>query len=198
MEEFKMITAGLIGSIITLIIKAIIDARTDSVQHKRELKKLVFQRKTDAIERAMSWFQEAIDCYSMMRMGHNELGVKYTPVAISKIEASLMQALRLYNESPTRLNQIYLYYDFSDVEYIFGTRESMEFINVTIASIAELDQDARVLRLAGKTDESPEIQQLQTKAKELFKELPKAINAQIAHIVEIQNIIRQEYKNYLE
>ena len=87
--------------------------------------------------------------------GLNDLGVKYTPVAISKIEASLLQALRLYNEYPTRLNQIYLYYDFSDVEYIFGTRESMEFINVTIASIAELDQDARVLRLAGKTDKSP-------------------------------------------
>ncbi len=155
MEEFKMITAGLIGSIIKLIIKAIIDARTDSVQRKREVKKRAFQRKTDAIERTMFCFQEVIDCYSIMQMGYNDLGVKYTPVAISKIEASLLQALRLYNEYPTRLNQIYLYYDFSDVEYIFGTRESMEFINVTIASIAELDQDARVLRLAGKTDKSP-------------------------------------------
>lgn len=198
MEEFKMIIAGLIGSIITIIIKAIIDTRTDNVQYKRELKKLVFQRKTDAVERAMSWFQEAIDCYSMMQMGYNELGTKYNPVVLSKIESSLIKALGLYNESPIRLNQIYLYYDFSDVEYLFGTRESMEFINSTIASIGVLDQDARALRLVGKDDESLEIQQLQARAIELFKELPEAINTQIAHITEIQNIIRREYKSYLE
>lgn len=193
-----MITAGLIGSISTLIIKAIIDSRTNTVQHKRELKKLVFQRKTDAVERAISWLQEAIDCYSMMQMSYNELGVKYNPVVLSKIESSFTQALKLYNESPIRLNQIYLYYDFSDVEYLFGTRESIEFINLTIASISTLDQDARALRLAGKDDESPEIQQLQARAIGLFKGLPDAINAQIAHITEVQNIIRQEYKKYLE
>lgn len=198
MEEFKIIIAGLIGSIITIIIKAIIDTRIDSVQYKRELKKLVFQRKTDAVERAMSWFQEAIDCYSMMQMGYNELGAKYNPVVLSKIELSLIKALELYNESPIRLNQIYLYYDFSDIEYLFGTRDSMEFINSTIASIGVLDQDARVLRLASKDDESPEIQQLQARAIELFKGLPEAINTQMAHIAEIQNIIRREYKSYLE
>lgn len=198
MEEFKIIIAGLIGSIITIIIKAIIDTRIDSVQYKRELKKLVFQRKTDAVERAMSWFQEAIDCYSMMQMGYNELGAKYNPVVLSKIELSLVKALELYNESPIRLNQIYLYYDFSDIEYLFGTRESMEFINSTIASIGALDQDARALRLASKDDESPEIQQLQARAIELFKGLPEAINTQMAHIAEIQNIIRREYKSYLE
>lgn len=198
MEEFKIIIAGLIGSIITIIIKAIIDTRIDSVQYKRELKKLVFQRKTDAVEKAMSWFQEAIDCYSMMQMGYNELGAKYNPVVLSKIESSLIKALELYNESPIRLNQIYLYYDFSDIEYLFGTRDSMEFINSTIASIGVLDQDARTLRLAGKDDESPEIQQLQARAIELFKGLPEAINTQMAHIAEIQNIIRREYKSYLE
>lgn len=198
MEEFKIIIAGLIGSIITIIIKAIIDTRIDSIQYKRELKKLVFQRKTDAVEKAMSWFQEAIDCYSMMQMGYNELGAKYNPVVLSKIESSLIKALELYNESPIRLNQIYLYYDFSDIEYLFGTRDSMEFINSTIASIGVLDQDARTLRLAGKDDESPEIQQLQARAIELFKGLPEAINTQMAHIAEIQNIIRREYKSYLE
>lgn len=198
MEEYKMIIAGLIGSIITIIIKAIIDTHTDSVQYKQELKKLVFQRKTDAVERAMSWFQEAIDCYSIMQMGYNELGAKYNPVVLSKIESSLIKSLELYNESPIRLNQIYLYYDFSDIEYLFGTRESMEFINSTIASIGALDQDARALRLAGKDDESPEIQQLQARAIELFKGLPEAINTQMAHIAEIQNIIRREYKSYLE
>lgn len=198
MEEYKMIIAGLIGSIITIIIKAIIDTHTDSVQYKQELKKLVFQRKTDAVERAMSWFQEAINCYSIMQMGYNELGAKYNPVVLSKIESSLIKSLELYDESPIRLNQIYLYYDFSDIEYLFGTRESMEFINSTIASIGALDQDARALRLAGKDDESPEIQQLQARAIELFKGLPEAINTQMAHIAEIQNIIRREYKSYLE
>lgn len=198
MEEYKMIIAVLIGSIITIIIKAIIDTHTDSVQYKQELKKLVFQRKTDAVERAMSWFQEAINCYSIMQMGYNELGAKYNPVVLSKIESSLIKSLELYDESPIRLNQIYLYYDFSDIEYLFGTRESMEFINSTIASIGALDQDARALRLAGKDDESPEIQQLQARAIELFKGLPEAINTQMAHIAEIQNIIRREYKSYLE
>lgn len=49
-----IITSGLVGSAITLIIKYLLERWSASTAYKRELRKQVFQRKTDAVERAMS------------------------------------------------------------------------------------------------------------------------------------------------
>ena len=49
------ITAGLIGSILTLILQAVKDSVSEKVKHKRELRKLVFTRKLEVVEKAMSW-----------------------------------------------------------------------------------------------------------------------------------------------
>ena len=53
MEQY--ITAGLIGSLVTIIIQAIINAISDRVKHNRELRTMVFQRKLEVVEKAMSW-----------------------------------------------------------------------------------------------------------------------------------------------
>ena len=63
MEQY--ITAGLIGSLVTIIIQAIINAISDRVKHKRELRTMVFQRKLEVVEKAMSWYQETLDMYYM-------------------------------------------------------------------------------------------------------------------------------------
>lgn len=34
---------------------------------------MVFTKKIEAIEKAMSWYQEALDCYAMLRSSCNEL-----------------------------------------------------------------------------------------------------------------------------
>ena len=61
MEQY--ITAGLIGSLVTIIIQAIINAISDRVKHNRELRTMVFQRKLEVVEKAMSWYQETLDMY---------------------------------------------------------------------------------------------------------------------------------------
>lgn len=48
MEQY--ITAGLIGSLVTIIIQAIINAISDRVKHNRELRTMVFQRKLEVVE----------------------------------------------------------------------------------------------------------------------------------------------------
>lgn len=57
MENYKMIIAGVIGSVITLLITAIIDYYKERYMYNMEMRKMVFQRQTDAAEKAMSWFQ---------------------------------------------------------------------------------------------------------------------------------------------
>lgn len=198
MDEYKMIIAGLIGSIFTIIIKAIIDAYSESEKYKRELRKLVFQRKTDAVEKAMSWYQETIDCWTMMQSAYREINAEYNPITMAKLHSSLMQATKLYEQTSSRLNQIYLYYDFTDVEEIFKASESTEKINSTLTRIGELDQKAYSYRALGKDDNSYEIKELQMEAIKLLKWMPEYIDSQISHIAEIQNILRSEYCKYIE
>ena len=57
----QIITAGLIGSLITIIIQAVINALSERIKYKRELRALVFKRKTEIVEKAMSWYQESLD-----------------------------------------------------------------------------------------------------------------------------------------
>lgn len=58
MNISELISAGVIGSVITLVIKTIIDMMNSRNQYKRELKQQVFQRKTDAVKKAISWYQK--------------------------------------------------------------------------------------------------------------------------------------------
>lgn len=198
MEDYRMIIAGLIGSVITIFIRVIIDIFTERAKYKRELRKLVFQRKTDTVEKAISWYQEAIECWIMMQGAYSDINTKYNPITMTKLYTSLIQAAKLHEETSDRLNQIYLYYDFSDIEKNFGARESMELISNSITRIGELVQEYHSLKALGKDDNCSEIQKLRTETLSLLKWMPQAIDKQISHIIEIQNKLRQEYKDYLK
>lgn len=92
------ITAGLIGSLITIIIQAIINAMGDRVKYKRELRSLVFKRKTEIVEKAMSWYQEALDMYSMFQMALREYDMDCSPVTIQKLQASCIKSNKLFKK----------------------------------------------------------------------------------------------------
>lgn len=198
MEDYKMIAAALLSSIITIGIKAIIDFCNESKKYKRELLKMVFQRKTDAVERAISWYQEAIDCYMMLQVACDEINQSFNLATWSKLITSTAQANRLYQETNSRLNQIYLYYNFSDIENKHHVTKSVQYMNYALTEISKYDQQARDLRLNGVADDSDEIKELQLKAISLFRELSKALDDQISSIVEIQNKLRDDYKSYLK
>ena len=194
MENYNLIIAGVIGSTITLFLTAIIDFIKEKYRAKIEMQKLVFQRKTDAVERAISWYQEAIDCYKMMQTACDTLEEEYNPTTYSRLVASFAQAGRLYENTSKVLNPIYLYYNFSDIESKYDIQYSWEYINFTIKELGKLDQQILKLYNQGLTDDSNEMKTLRTKALDILKKFARAIDVQITIITEIMSKLREEYQ----
>ena len=194
MENYNLIIAGVIGSTITQYLTAIIEFIKEKYRTKIEMQKLVFQRKTDAVERAISWYQEAIDCYRMMQTACDALEEEYNPTTYSRLMASFAQAGRLYENTSKVLNPIYLYYNFSDIESKYDIQYSWEYINFTIKELGKLDQQVLKLYNQGLTDDSNEIKTLRTKALDILKKFAKAIDVQITIITEIMSKLREEYQ----
>lgn len=194
MENYNIIIAGVIGSTITLFLTAIIDFIKEKYRTKIEMQKLVFQRKTDAVERAISWYQEAIDCYRMMQTACDALEEEYNPTTYNRLEASFAQAGRLYENTSKVLNPIYLYYNFSDIENKYDIQHSLEYINFAVKELGRIDQSILELYNQGLIDENDQIKALRTKYLDILKRFAVAINVQITIITEIMSKLREEYQ----
>lgn len=196
MNITDIITGGLLGSIITLLIKAIIDACTSHTAYKRELRKQVFHRKTDVVEKAMSWYQEVVDMYSLYQIAIQEYDGSANPVVVENIQYASTQLNRLLQESSSKLNAIYLYYDFTDINKKYHVMESDQIINKAYALVGQIQQH---LLPTPTIDE----QELETR-KLWFDQLKQALdiaasamdNKKFA-IVEIQQRLRTEYQKYM-
>ena len=194
MGNYNLIIAGVIGSTITLFLTAIIDFIKEKYRTKIEMQKLVFQRKTDTVERAISWYQEAIDCYRMMQTACDALEEEYNPTTYNRLEASFAQAGRLYANTSKVLNPIYLYYNFSDIETKYDIQHSWEYINYAVKELGRIDQIILELYNQGLTDENDQIKTLRTKALDILKKFARAIDVQITIITEIMSKLREEYQ----
>jgi hypothetical protein len=194
MENYTLIIAGVIGSTITLFLTAIIDFIKEKYRTKIEMQKLVFQRKTDAVERAISWYQEAINCYKMMQTACDALEEEYNPTTYSRLVASFAQASRLYENTSKVLNPIYLYYNFSDIENKYDIQYSLEYINFAVKELGRIDQSILELYNQGLIDENDQIKALRTKALDILKKFARAIDVQITIITEIMSKLREEYQ----
>lgn len=191
-----IITGSLIGSAITLIIKYLLERWSASTAYKRELRKQVFQRKTDAVEHAMSWYQEAFDMYSLYQMAISEYDGTPNPVIMAKLQYVSMQASKLMQETSVRLNPIYLYYDFSDVNQKYRIIESNQIMNKAFALVGQMQQH---MPSGSVIDEEK-----QKVREQWFSELKQnldiaafAMENQKVAIVEIQQRLREEYKKYI-
>lgn len=195
MNEVLVIVSGLVGSSITIVVQAVINAYNNKVKHKREIQLLVFQRKTEIVERAVSWFQESIDTYLALQMALRAYDKECNPITIERIHYFSIKSLNLYNEANSRLNSIYLYYNFSKIEDRFRGKESIELINRICAIIADIDYKIYNSR------PSEYAIQLREALNELkidgFKMLADLFENQICILAEIQNRLREEYNNYL-
>ena len=194
MGNYNLIIAGVIGSTITLFLTAIIDFIKEKYRTKIEMQKLIFQRKTDTVERAISWYQEAIDCYRMMQTACDALEEEYNPTTYNRLEASFAQAGRLYANTSKVLNPIYLYYNFSDIETKYDIQHSWEYINYAVKELGRIDQIILELYNQGLTDENDQIKTLRTKALDILKKFARAIDVQITIITEIMSKLREEYQ----
>ena len=195
MENYNMIIAGVIGSSITLLLTALFDYLKEKHRAKIDMQKLVFQRKTDAVEKAISWYQEAIDCYRMIQTACNDMEEKYNPTTYSRLLASFVQAGRLYENTSKTLNPIYLYYSFSNIESKHDIQHSWNYINFAIKELGELDQQILERYHQGLTDENNEVKAIRTKALAILKKFSVAIDTQIVIIVEIMDKLRHDYQD---
>ena len=191
-----MVLVGLFSSAFTLILKAFIDILTEGEKNKRELYKLMFQRKTDAVENAMSWYQESFDCLSAMRLACIELRNNLNTVDYSRFLISSQKAMKVSEEAPTRLNPLYLYYSPSEIEQNYETTTSLYYISSAQKEIYDIGQKILGLSENGILPESKEIKELMHQAQPIFDGLIRAIDVQIKTIVEIQKRLRVEYQDY--
>lgn len=194
MEQY--ITAGLIGSLVTIIIQGIINAISEKVKHKREQRSMVFQRKLEVVEKAMSWYQEALDMYYMLQTALKEYDKDCNPITVQKIQVACMKSNKLFQEAESRLNSIYLYYDFSDIEKKYHGRESMECINKLLTLVAEIGHKIATVEPSEFAEQL--CAALHEQRIEASHMLADSLNNQIYIIAEIGQRLRDEYKSYLK
>ncbi len=94
MENYNMIIAGVIGSAITLLLTALLDYLKERYRTKIEIQKLLFHRKADTVENAVSWLQEGIDCLRMMQSACDDIEEEYNPIVYERL---LKSAYKLIN-----------------------------------------------------------------------------------------------------
>ena len=196
METYNLIIAGTIGSVITLFLTAIFDYLKELYRSKIDNRKIVFQRKIEVAENAVSWFQESIDCYRMMQIACDEMTEDYNSVVRDKFMQSSIQAYKLYLDTPKSLNRLYLYFDTLDIEKKHNLIFSTEQINYAVTELGKLDQEAVELRNQVFTDESEEIKKLKKDALDLLKHLSKSLGSQINALAEMIATLRSEYIKY--
>lgn len=194
MKEILILTAGLVGSILTLIVQAIINACTNRVNHKRTIQTLVFQNKLEIVEKAMSWYQEAIDTYYMLQMALKTFGNESIELSMIRVQTSTAKLLKLFEESSSRLNPIYLYYDFSDIENKYNTKECNLQINRLCSEIADINYKVYNENSTNSTVQPNEATKEQMIKN--FNKLADLFDKQIAMITEIQGILRREFYEY--
>ena len=161
-----------------------------------ELQKQVFQRKTDAVENAMSWYQEAIDCFSTMQMACKGLKEDFNTFDYSLYILTAQKVKQLSEETAEKLNPLYLYYNVSRIEQQFDTTHSLYYIIYALKEISNLDQKARELSEKGFAPDSIEIKNVMNQGKVLFDGLYKALDVHIESMANIQKRLRLEYQSY--
>lgn len=180
---------GLGSSIITLITTKIIDFIQEKKRFKRELFKLIFERKTTVVEKAMSWYQEALDNYSLLQMSCNAYQDGLEDYALTRLIIASQQSDELYKETSNRLNSIYLYYDFSKIEKKNRSGEALELINYTMNKIAAL-----IAKINSDELDKEALKNVKSELKELLLSLSDSFNSQINTILDIQRVLREDYK----
>ncbi|WP_287818648.1 MULTISPECIES: hypothetical protein [Bacteroides] len=193
MNISELISAGFIGSVTTLAIKSVIDMLNAHNQYRRELKMQVFKRKTDVVEKAIAWYQEALDTYNMMQITIKGIDTsnQTTWLALQKL---IMKCNNLFEESVSRLNPLYLYYDFQEIERKFHATESLSDINDKLVEIQEIGE--KISKLDSKNNQI-EYEMLQKEEALAFNDYSKLIENQKNIIISIQKQLREEYKKYL-
>lgn len=186
----------LIGAISTLFIKWLLDLFADKIKDKKERRKMVFQRKAEAAENAMSAYLELYNsCYSM-RDAFSRITPKLSGVNMAMIENTIANHQQVISRVIEKTNPVQLYYNFSKIEKEYHIND----LNKTLYSLNEVmgktHVDIRTAIQQGLTDEqlAPTYEQLCEEYHLYAQALDGIMNATTA----ILNMLREDYKKYLD
>lgn len=187
---------ALLGSLATLVVKWGFDLVTESIREKRERRKIIFQRKAEAAERAMGAYIEYYNNCSCMKEAVSKITPDMSPVNISLIEDAIEKD-RIFKERLLEgLNSVQLYYDFSEIVEQYKMNE----LSNTIASLGEVicktNVDISTARQRGMTNE-----QLAPTYRQLCDEYhlyAQALDAYMKGMSAILGMLRDDYKEYLK
>lgn len=145
------------------------------------------------MEKAIAWYQEALDTYNMMQITIKGIDTsnQTTWLALQKL---IMKCNNLFEESVSRLDPLYLYYDFQEIERKFHATESLSDINDKLVEIQEIGE--KISKLDSKNNQI-EYEMLQKEEALAFNDYSKLIENQKNIIISIQKQLREEYKKYL-
>lgn len=154
---------------------------------------IIFKRKTDVVEKAIAWYQEALDTYNMMQITIKGIDTsnQTTWLALQKL---IMKCNNLFEESVSRLDPLYFILDFQEIERKFHATESLSDINDKLVEIQEIGE--KISKLDSKNNQI-EYEMLQKEEALAFNDYSKLIENQKNIIISIQKQLREEYKKYL-
>lgn len=191
-----LFTGALLGSIVTLLLKWGVDFISEGVKHKRGIRMLVFQEKMQTDKIAMSWYQEALDNYILLQGALRECVDGPSPVSFQKLCQAIEISNLLMKSKESKLNPIYMFDSFHDLEEKYRAVESAQIMNECYVSIGKmnLQYDEMLARNASEL----ELNALKDKYLSACRRIADAIENQICLIAEIQNRIRTGYQKYLK
>lgn len=191
-----LFTGALLGSIVTLLLKWGADSISETVKHKRGIRMLVFQEKMQTDKIAMSWYQEALDNYVLLQGALRECADGPSPVSFQKLCHAIEVSNSLMKSKETKLNPVYAFDSFYDLEEKYKAVESAQIMNDGYVAMGKMNLQYDEMLAVG----APEQELIAIKDKYLStcRRVADAIDNQICLIAEIQNRIRARYQKYLK
>ena len=191
-----LFTGALLGSIVTLLLKWVVDFISEGVKHRRGIHMLVFQEKMQTDKIAMSWYQEALDNYILLQGALRECAEGPSPVSFQKLCHAVEVSNLLMKSKESKLNPIYMFDSFHDLEEKYKAVESAQIMNECYVAMGKMNLQYDEM-LAGGVSEQ-EQNALKEKYLLACRRIADAIENQICLIAEIQDRIRTGYQKYLK
>lgn len=191
-----LFTGALLGSIVTLLLKWCIDLISSGVSHKREKCLVVFQEKLQVEKTAMSWLQEDLDAFILLQSALRACDAKPNPVNYQKFIHAFEVSNSLMKSKECKLNPIYMFQSFEDLEKKYKAVEAAQVINDCYAVMGKVNHHYEELIAAGIPDS--ELAPFKEQFVSACRLAADAIENQICLIAKIQNRIRTGYQKYLK
>lgn len=191
-----LFTGALLGSIVTLFLKWFVGLISDGLKHEREKCLVVFQEKLQVDKTAMSWLQEDRDAFIILQSALRTCDTKPNPVNYQNFIYAFEVSNSLMKSKEEKLNPIYTFQSFEDLEKKYNALDAARVINNCYAVMGKVNLQYQELVAAGVPDS--ELAPFKEQFIAACRLAADAIDNQIGFIAEIQNRIRTGYQKNLK